>query len=123
MNFDQNMMTDNPYAPTVTEETLVPRRSMACRFMFLLAAILGVLAGGITALSIYQNTSFATQNGGSLPPYIIVATILDAFCTFLLFFSAKMWRSSNVRLGIAFLVAAVILFFGGPPLILTPLAG
>ena len=91
--------------------------------MFLLTAILGVVVGGITALSIYQNTSFAAQNGGSLPPYVIAATILDAFCTFLLFFSANMWRSNHVRVGIAFLVAAIILFFGGPSIILNRLAG
>jgi hypothetical protein len=89
--------------------------------MFLLAAILGVVTFGITLLSIYNHTAFATQNNGRLPPYVIAATILDAACTLLLFYSAKMWRASNVRLGIAFLVAAVILFFGAP--LLLTLAG
>lgn len=115
-------MTDNPYASTATEATVVPKRTKACRFMFLVAAILGGVVCGITGLSIYQNSAFAARNGGSLPFYIIAATMLDAFCACLLFISAAMWRSSNVRLGIAFLVAAVILFFGGPSLVLTPLA-
>ena len=115
-------MTDNPYAPSAIEATPVPRRLLACRFMFWLAAILGVVTFGITVLSIYNYAAIATQNNGRLPSYVIAATVLDAVCTLLLFYSAKMWRASNVRLGIAFLVAAVILFFGAR-LLMNSLAG
>ena len=87
--------------------------------MFWLTAILGIVVGGISALSVYQNITFASRNGGKLPPYIIAVTLLSAVCTFLLFFSANLWRTGRVRGAFVSFVTSVMLFFGGPPLLLT----
>ena len=112
-------MTDNPYAPTACETTLDPQQSMTCRAMCLITAFLGVVSGGITVVSIYQYVALVTLNKGSLPNYVIAATFINATSTVLLFVSARSWRSSKPRLGVAFLVAASILFFGGPSLLLS----
>ena len=111
-------MTDNPYSPIQAETPVTVQRPLLVLCMFWLTAILGVVVAGNTTLTAYHNLSFAAQNGGLLPPYIIASTLVTAVCTLALFLSAGLWRAGRVRVAFATLAASGFAFFGGPPLLL-----
>lgn len=116
-------MTDNPYLPPAVEPDPTRTRSLASRCLFFITAILGVVCGGISPLSLTESIGFATRNGGWVPPYIVGMTIVTALCAFILFFSAKMWRLGLARPGAISLLAAIMLYLGAPRILLPILAG
>ena len=115
-------MTDNPYSPPAISKSDSPSRSWVCVCMFWLSAILGIGALAISVVVGYQNTRFISQNGGSLPPYIIAVTMLIFACGIGLLFSAWNWRSRRIRAGLLSFFASGIAFFAGPWLLLLLLA-
>ena len=118
------MRDANPYDPPATTVADTPQRfRVLCVTMFWLSTIFAAFAFISAVLVGVQNYLAIAQMGGSLPTYIPLLVVLIACCAFGFGWSARKWRSRQIRPALIWFVGSILSLVAGPYVLLLLLYG